>query len=168
VTVIDCEVAPGILYTYAAVVISGLLSGPSSSPSASVTTNANNYAFLVDPTAPHTAVGFIMPTNWQPKVHEVGQLYYPLGNPTSIKSTDGTKGIGGTVPIFTSSIIQDQAVRALLQTTNALFFMTPARGAWYVMSDPSIDRIGSVPFAWEATSTPQNIWSFGVVESARP
>lgn len=109
-----------------------------------------------------------MNANWQPKFHEVGQVYYPLGNPTPVKSTDGTKGLQGLIPIFTSSVAQEIAVEKLLTTTNVLLFMTPQRGVFYVVAEPSQDRMGAAPPSWEGTKVPQVAWTLAVIAAARP
>jgi hypothetical protein len=171
VVIYDVEAPPGISYTYSAAITatsSGVVLTGAPGVSNAITNSSENRAWLLDPTIPAGAVGFYMGTNWQPKIHEVGQAYYPLGYGTATKSTDGTKGIQGIIPIFTSSIAEEQAVEALLSTTNVLFFMTPARGGYYVMSDPSQDRMGTAPFEWENTKTPNIQWTFYVLGSQRP
>jgi hypothetical protein len=171
VVIYDVEAPPGISYTYSAAITatsSGVVVTGAPGVSNAITNSSENRAWLLDPTIPAGAVGFYMGTNWQPKIHEVGQAYYPLGYGTATKSTDGTKGIQGIIPIFTSSIAEEQAVEALLSTTNVLFFMTPARGGYYVMSDPSQDRMGTAPFEWENTKTPNIQWTFYVLGSQRP
>jgi hypothetical protein len=163
----DQEAPPGISYTYQVFVSTSTLTGLPTTSNA-VTTTSSNMAWLFDPTAPSGAVGFVMNGNWQPMFHEVGQAYYPVGALAASKSTDGYKGLGGTIPIFTSSVAQDAAVRALLQTTNVLCFFTPARGAFYVMHDPQQDTRGSAPFSWEGTSIPNNQWNFMILGATRP
>jgi hypothetical protein len=168
VVIDDFEAAPGTPYTYTAVVVSNSLSSATSAPSSSASTNANKLAWLVDPLNPSGAVGFAMSANWQPLIHEAGMTYYPLGAKTASKSTDGSKGIGGTIPIFTSSVAQDNLVQALIETTDVLCLLTPARGIFYVMHDPSQDSRGAIPFSWEATTTPNNQWNFMTIGAQRP
>jgi hypothetical protein len=166
--VYDIEASPTVSYTYTAIVTSGSLSSAASAASNSVATVANGMAWIVDPLNPSGAVGFLMTTNWQPKIKEIGAVYPLLGYPFMVKSTDGTRGLGGTLPIFTSSVSQEQAVEVIIESTDTFFYMTPARGGYYLMTDPATDRQGSVPFPWEATDVPQNAWQVGVYQTTRP
>lgn len=166
-TLFDCEAAPTVSYTYVATLTTGTVS-TSSSASSSVETSSGNFAWLLDPTSPSSAVGFVMNGNWQPLIHEVGQVYYPVGYGAATKSTDGSKGVGGTIPIFTSSVAQDAAIRSLIEATDVLCLLTPQRGAFYLMHDPSQDTRSQLPFSWEATTTPNGTWNWMTLGALRP
>jgi hypothetical protein len=171
-TMYDVEAAPATPYTYTATVtavVGGLtLTSGASAVSASVTTNANNLAWLLDPTNPSNAVGFTMAQNLQPIEHEVGSTTYSLGYKFATKLTDGFKGEGFIINIFTSSIAQEAVAQLLRTSSGALLFMLPKRGAWYVMHDIQQDNQGQIPFSWESTTTPQNTTTYRVLQTARP
>jgi hypothetical protein len=156
-TMYDVEAAPATPYTYTATVtavVGGLtLTSGASAVSASVTTNANNLAWLLDPTNPS---------------NEVGSTTYSLGYKFATKLTDGFKGEGFIINIFTSSIAQEAVAQLLRTSSGALLFMLPKRGAWYVMHDIQQDNQGQIPFSWESTTTPQNTTTYRVLQTARP
>jgi hypothetical protein len=167
--VYDPEAAPGTAYTYTATVTSGLVTGPASAATASVSTTTNAYWWIFDPTQPETiCVRFLMKSNWQPIVVESGAKYMPLGNDFMIKSTDGTKGIGGIIPIYTGdSLANSLAAQELVQQVQPLCFVTPTRGIFYVMSDPGVNNRGTITPSWEVNQ-PQSEWQFNVLQTIRP
>ena len=176
-TVNDPECVPATSYTYTAfVTCTG--SGPTivlPSTSSSVQTSAANQMWLWDPTSVTSAVGFNLGANWAPKIHEQGALFAPLGYKYYTKSTDGTKGYGGTLPIRTTSLAQDAAVVSLCENVGVLFLATPRPDGFWITWNPSTDRQGSMLYttlaprghAW-ASGTPFNDTAAEYVQADRP
>lgn len=169
VTIDDFEAAPGTPYTYTATVTSGTVTSASSASSASVTLSAGGYWWIFDPTQPEAVcVRFLMKSNYQPIVVESGNVYKPIGGQYMIKSTDGAKGVGGIIPIYTGdTLANSEAAMNLVQQTQPLCFMTPTRGIFYVMSDPGTNQRGNITPWWEVDQA-QSEWQFYVIQTSRP
>ena len=174
--ILDAEIVPGDTYCYVATVTANptgvageSVTSPASSPSASVIVPTQQLMWLFDPTNLSSAVGFAVNGNWSPIVHEVGALYYPLGNPTAVKSSDGSKGYGGILPAVAWSVEQDAAVAALMQASQPLYLMAPGgQGGWWITWDPATDRKGGHKFSTMSWA-PLNEWQMPTyVECGRP
>jgi hypothetical protein len=144
-SVIDYETQPGVQRSYRArgngvsATITTFVVG-SWSNTATATTTTNGYVYLSDPTVPESAVQCLLGSDWQPVIHEELTIYYPIGRDTAVKSTNGTKGIGGTVTLRTSTTAARKALLALLAQTDTLFLQLPEE-AYYITT--SGDRTGT-------------------------
>ncbi len=115
-----------------------------------------DYATLTD-TVTGTTVSFMMQSAWTPKIHEEGQLFYPLDYGFPVKLTNGTKGVGGTLSIVSTSTAMDVTVRTLLESPNALTLTLPTGDSYNIMWDAQ-DRGGSAQFSlmgWNYV----NVWT---------
>ena len=146
VTVNDVEPVCGTAYTYTAFVsTTGTVGLVLPAVSNSATVGASSEMWLSDPTNPASALGFNLGQDWAPKIHEEGARWFPLGYSLSTKSTDGTKGYDGTLPIATTTVAGNLAAIALMENVGALFLQTPTRGAFYISWVPT-DRTGSTKY----------------------
>jgi hypothetical protein len=105
------------------------------------------YAILEDPLNPSGAIDFYMDGNFQNVVHEVGALYYPLGYGYAVKSTDGTKGMGGILLVTTTSDVQEAACKVLMQTVTKLVLTLPNGLSYNIMWDPAQDKKSTAQFS---------------------
>jgi hypothetical protein len=172
-TVYDTETDAGTVYTYTAQVVAtvsgNILTSAASAASAGVTLDTDGYWWLFDPMQPEAiCVRFVMKSNWQPAVKELGATYEPIGSDVMIKSSAGTLGVGGIIALYVGDTLANNlAAETLIQQTQGLCFVTPTRGIYYVMSDPATPQKGNVTPWWEVDQ-PQSEWQFTVVETSRP
>ena len=127
------------------------------------------YATLVDPLNTPGSVDFIMDGNFQQTVHEVGQLWYPLGLGYATKSSDGSKGLGGILIITTTSDAQNALVRVLMQTNTPLTLTLPNGDSYSIMWDPAMDRKFTQQFslmAQDGNVPPIGNWTATFVQAA--
>lgn len=146
VAAIDYETQPGVQRSYRArgsgvsaaitTQVVGLWSA-----TATATTSTADWVYLSDPTVPGSAVQCLLNGDWQPVIHEELTLYYPIGRQTGIKSTDGTKGISGTVDLLTSTVAARHALEALVEQADTLYLQLPVEGHYITTS---ADRAGAV------------------------
>ena len=125
----------------------------------------SDYCHLVDPLNTPGAIDFMIDPDWQPIVHEVGGVYYPLGYNFATKSTDGMKGIGGILKIASTSDAMDVLVKALLQTPTQLNLTMPNGDTYGIAWDPRQESKGSSQFSlmgWQ----PVNIWTAYYIQVA--
>jgi hypothetical protein len=107
-----------------------------------------------------------MEANWEPAINEIGGVYYPLGNAYAVISTDGTKGISGTLTIVSIDDDMDYDVQAMLQSSNIKLLTMPNGDEYYVVFDPTSARKGAKDFSMMNTSTPVNVWTVDYLESS--
>jgi hypothetical protein len=127
------------------------------------------YATLTD-TVTTTTVNFVMNPDWKPDIKEVGGLFYPLGYPYAVKTTDGTKGIGGTLTIVAVTDEMDDTCQTLFQSTNVLELTMPNGDTYYIVWNPATDRKGSKTFSYMVNNAvpPINTWTADYVQVAAP
>ena len=123
-----------------------------------------SYATLYD-TVTFTTVNFMMDPDWQPAINEPNAgIFYPLGNSFGVKSTDGTKGISGTLTIVTTSDAMEATVMTLLQSTNQLTLTMPNGTSYGIVWDGQA-RKGKKPFSL-MTWQPINTWTCSYIQVA--
>ena len=125
----------------------------------------SDYATLEDPNNPGGIITFMMSNPWQPVIDEIAALYPPLGYGGYVKSTDGTKGVGGILSIVSTNDTMDAAILVLMQTVTELILTMPNGDVYNIFSDPGTQRKGSKQFSLMNTTTPINIWTFYYKES---
>ena len=115
-------------------------------------------------------INFLMNPAWLPKVHQVGQVWYPLGYPYAVVSSDGTKGVSGSLTVVATSHDMDLACQALFASTNVLKLSLPTGETYYIAWDPAADRQGNLPFSYmdNPDIPPVNTWTCGYVQVAAP
>lgn len=126
----------------------------------------SDYATLTD-TVTSDTITFMMNPDWKPVIHEEGSLWYPFGYGYAVKSTDGTKGVGGILTIASTSDAMDTTVKTLLQSNNLLKLVMPNADVYYLIWDPATDRKGTSLFSlmgWQ----PVNTWTVYYVEQPPP
>ena len=94
-----------------------------------------------------TTVDFMMSPDWEPSIHEIGALYYPLGYEFAVKSTDTTKGISGQFTIVCTSQDMESDVETLLAETGELTLTLPDGSSYVITIDPATDRQGKKQFS---------------------
>jgi hypothetical protein len=116
------------------------------------------YATLTDPIG-GTTIEFVASGNFQQTVHENAALYEPLGYQGFVKSTDGTKGLGGILAITATSDEMNANVRTLMQVVTPLTLTLPNGDEYSIMWDPQTDRKATAQFSllnwqpvWEWTA----------------
>ena len=116
------------------------------------------YATLTDPVG-GTTINFISSGNLQQTVHENAALWEPLGFEGYVKSTDGTKGLGGILSITATSDAENALVRTLMQVVTPLDLTLPNGDFYSIMWDPTTDRKATAQFSllgwqpiWEWTA----------------
>jgi len=109
---------------------------------------------------------FIMEANWEPMIEEIGGKFYPLGNIYATISTDGTKGISGTLTIVSPDDSMDADIMTMLQSVNIKLLTLPNGDGYYIVFDPTSARKGAKDFSLMNTSTPLNVWTVDYLESA--
>jgi hypothetical protein len=119
-----------------------------------------DYATLEDPLNPDGAIEFLMQNPWQAVIYESGAVYPPLGYGGYVKSTDGTKGIGGILSIVSVSDAMDTLIKALMQTVTPLNLTMPNGDTYSIFSDPAQQRKSSQQFSLMNTPWPINVWTF--------
>jgi len=103
-----------------------------------------DYATLSDGT--HTAT-FIMDKDWRPAIEEVGAKHSPLGYPFFVKSTGGTKGVGGSFDIVSDNDTDTATVITILKGTGQLTLTLPNGDSYAITLDPATPRTGSKQFS---------------------
>jgi len=88
-------------------------------------TSTNGFAYLFDPTNPSGAVCGVVEGTWKGSIHESATRYWPIGRPYAAKSSDGTKGVGGTVPLRTTTKAQFDRLIALAEESGILCLVLP-------------------------------------------
>ena len=82
----------------------------------------------------------------QLKPKEVGQMYYPLGDPYGTKVTDGYKGRGGILYLRVVGTPALFALRAILEYDGTLMLRSPAADVLFIQHDPATDPIEAPVF----------------------
>ena len=138
-------------------------------PLAEIEPCEEGFAQLID-TVTFTSICFLMNPAWLPKMHQVGAVWYPLGYPYAAVSSDGTKGVAGTITVVSTSHAMDVTCRALFASTNVLELNLPTGETYYIAWDPSVDRTGNLPFSYmdNPDIPPVNTWTAAYVEVAAP
>jgi len=102
-----------------------------------------DYATLSDGT--HTAT-FIMDKDWRPAIEEVGAKHSPLGYPFFVKSTGGTKGVGGSFDIVSDNDTDTATVITILKGTGQLTLTLPNGDSYAITLDPATP----LPAGWRS------------------
>jgi hypothetical protein len=125
------------------------------------------FATLSD-TVTDVSVDFMMSPDFEPAIHEVGAIFWPLNYPYAIKSTDGARQTGpGIFTITSTSDDMDYTVQELLQSDNVLLLTLPTGDTYYFVIDPQTDRKGKAQFSymlWQFI----NIWTIYTAPVAAP
>jgi hypothetical protein len=127
----------------------------------------SDYATLTD-TVTEDTITFMMNPNWAPTIEEVGGKWYPFGYGYATISTDGTKGVSGTLTIVTTSDEMEATTKTILQSVNVKELVMPNGVTYYISFDPTSPRKGAQPFSLMVTPTPINTWTVDYVEVAAP
>ena len=167
----DYEAPPGNVRLYRAIrtATSPLGYGTVSSPysdSYDVETTSISRWFLLDPTDPSTSSGPLdLGSDWQPNTHEEATVFYPLGRPHGVKSTDGTKGRDGTITLLGTGYPARDAVRALLESTVVMLLQGPHDSVYLITNG---DRGQNVILSTVDQPYVQWSWSVTYIESEIP
>jgi hypothetical protein len=161
ITAIDYAATYGVVAQYRARVV-----GYSAGISRYVVSLWSAMVWISDPTTPHSAVGCLLDSDWSPVIHEEMQVYYPIGRANGVKSTDGTKGLSGSVSLLTSTDAQRKSLEALLAGTETLLLQLPTE-SHYVAIDG--DRQGSVLWTTQGVKAfSRSSISFAYIEVPAP
>lgn len=148
-TVVDYETQPGNFRSYRVGAV-GLNTTVQQnvrglwSTIAYVETFTTHTVFISDPLTPGTAIQGVLSSDWKLTIHEQYARYYPIGRPFGIKSTDGTKGYGGSIDFQTNINADRQALHKLLSTVDVLYIQFPTEG-FYISIEG--DRSSSINWA---------------------
>ncbi len=111
------------------------------------------------------SVTFVMQNNWQPEMFENGSVFLPLGNPFYTKSTDGFKGLGGTLEIVSTSAAMDDTVVAILNAEANMTLTLPDGRSFTIMTDPRTPPKAIAKYStwgWQYV----NVWSIKYLQAA--
>jgi hypothetical protein len=125
------------------------------------------YAIMTD-TITELEIEFIMQADWEPAIIEVGSILYELGNNFGILLTDGTKGVGGTLTIVSTTDDMAADVITMLSSSNVKELIMPNGDTYYIVFDPGTARKGSQQFALMSSTTPISVWTVDYIQVATP
>ena len=121
------------------------------------------YATLADATT-SASLQFFMDKDWQPKMPEEGQIFFPVGYGYAVKSTDGKKGIAGTFTVVTHNDTDDTTLRTMLLSDDVLTLTLPNGTSYNIITDPGQEISGTAQFSLMGW-LPLRVWTISYFQA---